>query len=293
MHYRQTLALGVGLALALPAAAAAEDWLGRTEPPSRFNMSVGADEDGGSAVALGADLPFAGSSRFYLDLQRDEFADGEKSDYVGIGIGSDPYADTVVRLDGAVHGERDVAEFRDLQLGVTRYTGNWDFRVRGVVGRVEVDAADGGTGGAPGFFGADDGSDSDGQVESDRAGLGLGAGYLAGPTYLSIEGIRYAYDWEDGDEPEPLLFQSRSQRTLRHAATVPEWEAAAGMAATAGAWDWKLRYHASAATDSERFDSVVFGGGYQTAEGHRLGVTIDVPTDDGPAYGQLELGVAL
>lgn len=263
----------------LGSARADDDWLGLPEPPLRLAAAVGADQDGGQRFALDAAVP-AGQVQIFLRLEQDELGDGQRSWRAALGVGTDPYADTVVRIDLDLHGQPEAAEFRELLFELAHYVGPWELRLQAVAGELELYYEDW----AAAYLRRE-------SVSTDRRGLGLGVGYQIGPLYLSADYLDYSYERDLSVLAErPLLQLLLRQEGLGEAAAVADWQAGLGLGGIHGDWDWRLGYRWSRSElDGARMDSAGVGAGYQFSAVH-LGLLLDLPRDGDAAYAELRLG---
>lgn len=267
-----------------------DPWLGPEAPSPYLSIGYGQDEREYRVGTLSVAVPLSGGPRLNLSMDQGRTRDDERVAYYRAGISSDPLADQVVSLDGIVRNTPG-PDSREAQLQTRRYMEAWDlsFRLRG--GRVTFENQ----------------LDSGGTEEQTghRAGTGLGVGYATGPVYFRVQGIEYFYRWEDqepdsssGETGLPFLSDARgssggSAGGSQREPVLTKREATASVTFFSGPWDWQLGAQHIRDTDSGKQNLVLLGTSYQTSGGHSLGLNLDIPTGDAPAFAQVVVGIEL
>ncbi|MDX1587443.1 MAG: hypothetical protein R3296_00770 [Oleiphilaceae bacterium] len=260
-----------------------DQWLGPEKPSSRLTLAYGRDETEYRVGTLGLTVPLNSGNRISLTADRGRTRDDGLVEYYRAGISSDPLADQVVRLDGIVRNNPDTSA-REAQLQGRRYLGDWDLGLRLRGGRVTFDDPEQGE-----------------EQKGVRGGLGLGLGYLAGPFYFSLDGIQYAYNWEDqepqaGSNNQGLLSfigSDGSSGGSRREPILNKREATAMVSVATGPFDWQLGGQRIEDTVGETRDIALLGASYETPGGHSVGLNLDIPRDNEPAFAQIVLGIRL
>jgi hypothetical protein len=268
--------IAAGLALLPGAARAAEDpWaLPPAEPPVRLGLGIGADADDGSSLEADATLPLPGYwELFLLAAEYDDPGAEAPFESWTVGLGSDPLADWVFRVETSGAGEAKALETRDTRVTLTRYRGAWDVSGHLQAGTVELFLREA-LARRPRF---------DGRAEVDREAYGAGVGYRRGGLRGFVEYTDFAYEQDVSQlsgRGARIVFRPE---TLARAAALPAWESAVGVSGPGPGFDWLAALLASeSALDGERLDQLTLEAAWPVGASADMTGRLDLPLDDQP-----------
>lgn len=276
----------LGLALAAPALAVEDDWLGVYDAPDvALQLWGGGSEDSegfgiDAAFALGVAQLFVGAGQTRTVGDDATLQDDRRS----LGFGSDPTARGSVRLDLLFHGEEDAAEFTEFWLTLGGYSGAWDATLRAMDGTAELFLREG-------LRLPRSGRRS---VEVTAQAFGGSVGYLIGSMRLGVDYTRYWYSDDLGLIAErPLLELALGPVTVGHSASLPEAEGGGGVSLARGPWNLGMYYRQSrSALDGEWLESALLSVARRLDDHLGVGGRATLPLDGGATYGELVLDVA-
>lgn len=270
------MAAGLVLLLGAAAGAAEDPWaLPPAEPPVRLGLGVGADADDGSSLEADATVPLPGYwELFLLAAEYDDPGAEAPFESWSLGIGSDPLADWVFRVETFGAGEAEALETRDTRATLTRYRGPWDVSGHLQVGEVELFLREA-LARRPRF---------DDRAEVDRDAFGAGIGYRQGRLRGFVEYTDFDYEEDvsalSGPGLARIVFRPA---TLARAAALPAWESAVGVTGQGPGFDWLAALLASeSALDGERLEQLTLEAAWPVGASADVTGRVDLPLDDQP-----------